>query len=93
MTWGISFDEISFSLDCCVTGLWHTINTNCAFKEPSKIAAGGTFIFYFYLSKKIRLDVSEKIRLLISLLPKNQAIGDKWLVTEIINSNLLNQTP
>ena len=30
-----------------------------------------------------------KILLFISTLPKNQADGDKWLVTEIINSTFI----
>ena len=30
---GIFFDDISFSLDCCVTRLWHPINTNYVFKH------------------------------------------------------------
>ena len=25
VTWGISFDEIPVSLDCCITGLWHEL--------------------------------------------------------------------
>ena len=33
MTWGIFFDEISVSLDCCITGLCHSINRNYVFKE------------------------------------------------------------
>ena len=28
---GIFFDEISVSLDCCITGLWHPINRNYVF--------------------------------------------------------------
>ena len=32
VTWGISFDEMSVSLDCCETGLWYPINTNYVFK-------------------------------------------------------------
>ena len=36
-------------------------------KEPDKIAADDTFIFYFYPSKKIRLDV-------VNLLSNNQVL-------------------
>ena len=28
VTWGITFDEISVSLNCCITGLSHTIDLN-----------------------------------------------------------------
>ena len=31
VAWGIFFDEISVSLDCCITGLWHPINRNYVF--------------------------------------------------------------
>ena len=34
MTWGISFDKISVSQDCCITRLWHSINKNYVF-NPS----------------------------------------------------------
>ena len=37
VTWGISFYEISSSLNCCVTGLWHPVDTNYVFKK--KISA------------------------------------------------------
>ena len=30
---GIFFDEISVSLDCCITELWHPINTNYVFNR------------------------------------------------------------
>ena len=33
VTWGISFDEISVSQDCCITWLWHTINKYYVFKK------------------------------------------------------------
>ena len=33
--WGISFDEISVSLYCCITGLWHPINMKYVFKDKS----------------------------------------------------------
>ena len=32
MTLRISFDEISVSLDCSITGLWHQVNKNYVFK-------------------------------------------------------------
>ena len=31
--WGIFFDEISVSLDRCITGLWHPINRNYVFNR------------------------------------------------------------
>ena len=39
MTWGISFDEISVSLVCCITGLWHPINRNYVFKSTQLLRA------------------------------------------------------
>ena len=33
MTWDIFFDEISVSLDCCITGPGQPINKNYAFKR------------------------------------------------------------
>ena len=33
VTWGIFFDKLSISLDCCITGLWHPINRNYVFKN------------------------------------------------------------
>ena len=38
MTWGISFDEILVSLDCCITGLWHPIYKNSVFKDENNNA-------------------------------------------------------
>ena len=51
MTWGIPFDEVSVSLEYCITGLWHPVNKNYAFKEllPAveldKIDMEDTFIY------------------------------------------------
>ena len=33
LTLGISFDEISVSLNCCITGSWHPANKNYVFDD------------------------------------------------------------
>ena len=43
MTWGISFGEISVSLDCCITKLWHPINKNYVIKEEQILSKTSPF--------------------------------------------------
>ena len=36
VTWDIAFDKKSFSLYCCITGLWHPVNKKYVFSQTMK---------------------------------------------------------